>query len=293
MRQIAKKKHSQRLPLRVFLFWYNMNYIKQSSKINLEWKVMKGIGNEEEDFSRCKIMLFLMGLNTRYAVSATADAHGLVKATLAENMPEGVYGVELIWIKNDSPAGNIRCISRTRKNCVFGIDANISGNYSVATVRIKSTASSYGYDGLSAYELSVMKGKTMLSEDEWLNKLNMSAPSPDDGNQGTGGAGGCECDCCDWIDLGDEDEGADDENQGGGSGSSEDPLMRLANLEARVASIEGGEGVDETPDKIDSMKEIADALEGLPTDKTLAEVMQQAHRNLQGMVDENGIVHFE
>lgn len=151
-----------------------MKYIKTNCKINLDWQVMKGIGNVEEDFSRSTVSLFLVkdGTENRYTISCTAGASGRVRAEIAENtLPVGVYGVELVWLKNEGHAGTSRCVNRTRKACVFGIDSAVNDTEQPVTVKMKTTAASYGYDGLSSWELAVLKGQTTLSENEYIQNL--------------------------------------------------------------------------------------------------------------------------
>ena len=151
-----------------------MKYIKTNCKINLDWQVMKGIGNVEEDFSRSTVSLFLVkdGTENRYTISCTAGASGMVRAEIAENtLPVGVYGVELVWLKNEGHAGTSRCVNRTRKACVFGIDSAVNDTEQPVTIKMKTTAASYGYDGLSSWELAVLKGQTTLSENEYIQNL--------------------------------------------------------------------------------------------------------------------------
>jgi hypothetical protein len=162
-----------------------MQYIPTNVKISLEWTVKKGIGNEAEDFSRSTVSLFLFNDSNRWAVPCTADYTGLVKAELPETLEEGVYSLELVWIKNDKSINETRCIQRTRKTCVFAIGAGASVADARAVlpdippiiipllpkVKFSTVAAPYGYDGLSAYEICVLRGKTTLSEDEWAEKL--------------------------------------------------------------------------------------------------------------------------
>jgi hypothetical protein len=161
-----------------------MEIIPTNVKISLEWSVKKGIGNEAEDFSRATVSLFLFNDENRWAVPCTADYTGLVKAELPETLEEGVYSLELVWIKNDKSINETRCVQRTRKTCVFAIDAGASMADARAVlpdippiiiplpkVKMTTVAAPYGYDGLSAYEICVLRGKTTLSEDEWAEKL--------------------------------------------------------------------------------------------------------------------------
>lgn len=161
-----------------------MQIIPTNVPISLEWTVKKGIGNEAEDFSRSTVSLFLFNDANRWAVPCTADYTGLVKAELPETLEEGVYSLELVWIKNDKSINETRCIQRTRKTCVFAIDAGASMAdaravlpdippiiINISKVKMTTVAAPYGYDGLSAYEICVLRGKTTLSEDEWAEKL--------------------------------------------------------------------------------------------------------------------------
>jgi hypothetical protein len=148
-----------------------MQYIPTNIKINLEWTVKKGIGNEAEDFGRSRVHLFLASDKDRWSVPCEAGSTGKVTAELPETLPEGVYHLELVWYKNENTIEALRAVQRTRKTCVFAIDSAISVQGSKATLRLETVASTYGYDGLSAYEIAVLRGKTTLSEEEWAKGL--------------------------------------------------------------------------------------------------------------------------
>lgn len=166
-----------------------MIYIPTNIKISVEWFVKKGIGNEAEDFSRSIVKLFVFSQQNRWAVSCTADYTGLVKAELPENLPEGVYSLELLWIKNDGSINGSRCLQRTRKPSVFTIDASAASvdtsttlvDQSMlplqseagqpATIKMTTIAAPYGYDGMSAYEIAVLRGATTLDEENWSKGL--------------------------------------------------------------------------------------------------------------------------
>lgn len=164
-----------------------MQYIPTNTKVSLEWTVKRGIGSETENFSRSMVTLFLASEANRWPVPCEAGYEGIVKAELPESLPEGVYSLELVWVKNDGSINETRCIQRTRKTCVFAIDAGASLADARAVrpdipdappvaiplpkVKLTTVASSYGYDGLSAYEICAMRGKTSLSEEEWAEKL--------------------------------------------------------------------------------------------------------------------------
>lgn len=161
-----------------------MQYIPDNTKVSLEWTVKRGIGSETENFSRSMVSLFLVSDANRWPVPCEAGYEGVVKAELPESLPEGVYSLELVWVKNDGSINATRCIQRTRKACVFAIDAGASTadaravlpdlppiTFPPLKVKLTTVAAPYGYDGLSAYEICVLRGKTALSEEEWAEKL--------------------------------------------------------------------------------------------------------------------------
>lgn len=145
-----------------------MYYFNPLVKINLDWRIMKGLGKDPENFAGSEVCLFLIGKCHKIPVSpidlTSGDGH--ILATLKEGLPEGVYGFSLIWFKNER-SGLGRCIMRTERRDIFCISPS-APVVSEASIAMQTTAASYGYDGLSAYELSVLKGKTKMSEEEWL-----------------------------------------------------------------------------------------------------------------------------
>lgn len=163
-----------------------MIYVYKDRIVNIEWTVLKGTSNVKENFDRALVKMFLIGPHEKYVLNANA-VDGVVSAEVPQELPEGVYSVEIIYIKNwlgvdrapDRPRrfpvdcrGNDRCIMRTRKDNLFGITEYESEATNVGegevVVRVKTSTASYGYDGLSAYEIAVMRGDFEGTEGEWL-----------------------------------------------------------------------------------------------------------------------------
>lgn len=164
-----------------------MVYIFKDRIIRIEWTVLKGISNAREDFSRALLKLFLIGRRERYLVEVESFDNGTVKATIPQGLEEGSYSVELIYVKNwDSlrrgdmephrhPVDckfNDRCLMRTRKDDLFSItefesEATNIGE-GVVVLKVKTSTATYGYDGLSSYELAVLRGDWNGTEGEWL-----------------------------------------------------------------------------------------------------------------------------
>lgn len=151
--------------------------------------MLKGTSPVRENFDRALLKLFLIGPREKYLLQATAD-EGVVSAEVPQGLPEGTYSVELIYVKNwnslrrpprmphHHPADcrfNDRCIMRSRKDGLFAVteyesEATNIGEGEVV-IRLKTSVATYGYDGLSAYEIAVMRGDFTGSEGEWLESL--------------------------------------------------------------------------------------------------------------------------
>lgn len=171
--------------------------------IHIEWTIYKGTSSVREDFTRALVKCFLIGPREKYLVNATAQS-GTLYIELPQGLEEGAYSIEAIYVKNQgnltprceplSPCNapdyrrtpyppfkphdaryNDRCIMRSRRDCLFaiteyeqeeeGVPTASSGE---VTLRFSTSTSSYGYDGLSAYEIAVMRGDFNGSEKEFI-----------------------------------------------------------------------------------------------------------------------------
>lgn len=164
-----------------------MIYIQEGLQHKLEWTILRGVSKEKEDFSRADVILFLLSCKGRIAIPVNA-VDGVLYANIPTGLEEGVYGVKALWTKkrgcvypehrhhchhhhhDDWHCDNVReCQSiKAELFCVSNdTDETIGG-----TIKLTTNVATYGYDGLDAYELSVLRGKTNLSEDEWLDMIN-------------------------------------------------------------------------------------------------------------------------
>lgn len=187
-----------------------MIFVYKDRIIQIEWSIFRGTSQVPEDFSRALVKLFLVGNYEKYAVPVTAEGGTLV-AQMPQDLPDGAYSLEAIWVKNynnlfpvrgtDTPSvdaknirypgtchnaygmlhpwdhrSNDRCLMRSRKEYVFAVTSYQGEETAVnedgsVTIRISSAVATYGYDGLSAYELAVMRGDFNGTEGEWLEQL--------------------------------------------------------------------------------------------------------------------------
>ena len=187
-----------------------MIFVYKDRIIQIEWSIFRGTSQVPEDFSRALVKLFLVGNYEKYAVPVTAEGGTLV-AQMPQDLPDGAYSLEAIWVKNynnlfpvkgtGTPTvglknirypgpchndygmihpwdhrSNDRCLMRSRKEYVFAVtsypgEETAVNEDSIVTVRINSAVATYGYDGLSAYELAVMRGDFNGTEGEYLEQL--------------------------------------------------------------------------------------------------------------------------
>ena len=145
-------------------------YIHYSgNKMTVRWEIYRGVSEVREDFCRSKVVALLFNGHDRFFAPVRSEGDAL-EVDVAEGLPEGVYDLEAIWSKNDG-----RSISRSRYERAFAVtdvaseSTDRGGGTSEVQLTFRSSAGTYGYDGLSAYELAVLHGKTLQSEQSWVD----------------------------------------------------------------------------------------------------------------------------
>jgi hypothetical protein len=165
-----------------------MDIIYVNEKIVINWTINRNASEVQEDFSRADLRVFLTGndfdgnYDGKYYFGNRVDANGRVVIEVPANtLTPGTYCIEGVWIKNDHElinSGWTRSISRARKDRIFKVaeesedfsSSSSEGDPSVHEINIKTGVTSYGYDGMSAYETAVFEGSTVQSEKEWIEK---------------------------------------------------------------------------------------------------------------------------
>lgn len=196
-----------------------MIFVYKDRIIQIEWSIFRGTSQVPEDFSRALVKLFLVGNYEKYAIPVTAEGGTLV-AQMPQDLPDGAYSLEAIWVKNynnlfpvrgtDTPSvgvkdirypiachssygmmhpwdhrSNDRCLMRSRKEYVFAVTSYPGEETAVnqdgyVTIKISSAVATYGYDGLSAYEIAVMRGDFNGTEKDFLAKNIINNPDNED-----------------------------------------------------------------------------------------------------------------
>ncbi len=144
------------------------------NQITLHWTVFRGVSACPEDFSRSKVVCLLDSHSNKIPVGVEVVQGGkgsYLSLAVPTGLSEGVYDLQAVWTKNEG-----RSIARSRIDGAFAVTQNAEestdkGGASLETVlRFHSSAGTYGYDGLSAYELALLKGLTTKSETKWVEE---------------------------------------------------------------------------------------------------------------------------
>lgn len=160
-----------------------MKYVGSNQRINLSWTISRGASKVKEDFRRSSLFVFLTSNNEQIPLNYTLSEN-VITATLPTELPEGVYGLLAVWFKsasnpfeggNDAGLPPLGRMSRSQVDDLFGITAvSNEADYSESSavnIEVRSMVATYGYDGLSAYEIAVISGQTALRQSEWVSNI--------------------------------------------------------------------------------------------------------------------------
>ena len=160
-----------------------MKYVGSNQRINLSWTISRGASKVKEDFRRSSLFVFLTSNNEQIPLNYTLSEN-VITATLPTGLPEGVYGLLAVWFKsacnpfeggNDASLPPLGRMSRSQVDDLFGItDVSNEADYSESSavnIEVRSMVATYGYDGLSAYEIAVISGQTALRQSEWVSNI--------------------------------------------------------------------------------------------------------------------------
>jgi hypothetical protein len=160
-----------------------MKYVGSNQRINLSWTISRGASKVKEDFRRSSLFVFLTSNNEQIPLNYTLSEN-VITATLPTGLAEGVYGLLAVWFKsasnpfeggNDASLPPLGRMSRSQVDDLFGITAvSNEADYSESSavnIEVRSMVATYGYDGLSAYEIAVISGQTALRQSEWVSNI--------------------------------------------------------------------------------------------------------------------------
>lgn len=136
----------------------------------VDWTVYRsGCDNVTVDFRRSDLKVLLSSDKGRMLVPFS-ELDGVLSVDIPSDLPVGVYGLQALWVKNGNHDCRLRCVSRSDKPNLFAVVSGIPPE-GTAVIHTCSHVRTFGYDGLDAYELAVLLGKTIYSEDVWLHPI--------------------------------------------------------------------------------------------------------------------------
>lgn len=152
-----------------------MKFFDSGHAINITWSIYKGASGIKENFAykanNTRLAVMLLSVDDSICLDYTISDGNIVAQT-PDDLEDGVYGIQAIWVKNENKIRdefrNNRNILRSTVDNIFSIDMaqpSVDAGYSVS---IQSSVHTFGYDGLSVYELALLHGLTDKRESIWL-----------------------------------------------------------------------------------------------------------------------------
>lgn len=162
--------------------------IHKKQTVKIEWNVYKLHSSEREDFNGALLKVFLNCNADRYNVDYTLSGNTIM-VDIPHDLPIATYTLEALWGRSDSLSDIMswhRCycpeefesfhsVNRSVKSDLFAItDVESEASYpdnNTVTIKVRTSVRSFGYDGMSAYEIAVMRGEWDESEVAWIHKI--------------------------------------------------------------------------------------------------------------------------
>ena len=170
--------------------------VYKNDRIPIDFEIFKGTSNVREDFSRALLKVFLVTRDNKYVVQDFEAVDGIIAFMIPEELCEGSYSLEAIWLKNWEPVSVKKGIERNPHDIGFSHDSLMRARHDFAfsvteyeeertvypgeRIHVKSNVASYGYDGLGAYELSVMRGVFSGTEEEFIHLYTVNVEHVDE-----------------------------------------------------------------------------------------------------------------
>lgn len=152
----------------------------QIKGLRLEWEVTRGRTCVLEDFEGGEVWVVMRNRRGGYVVPVDIEERergGHVLKGVLPVVAAGVYDFRCLWYKVNGRHVDDTVPHTTSKLMVSEVfDALLVSDTAprveqASRLRLRSSAVTYGYDGLSAWERAVVMGKTTLSEEQWVGDI--------------------------------------------------------------------------------------------------------------------------
>lgn len=158
--------------------------IDRRRQIHIEWTIRKAMSKVKEDFSRARLIVLLHSKDCSKPLHATIS-NNVLSIDIAAGLVPDRYDIEAIWVKNSDrlvpsiehhtgrdPRYNDSDIAHSRVDDVFAITDAHDENMDIAEISLVTSTATYGYDGLSAYEIFVLRNSdTDMTDSDWVRYL--------------------------------------------------------------------------------------------------------------------------
>lgn len=158
-------------------------YIKDGVDCKIKWTILKGQSAMPEDFQGANLSVWLKSHDDKFVANYVISEDNSLLIDVPVDMPAGVYSLKAVWEKDRHGK-----VSMAEVSAVFAVankkeDATVDKNPLI--IKIQSNVATYGYDGLSAYELAVLNHGYKGTETEWLTTQRTVSVLPNKGTSET------------------------------------------------------------------------------------------------------------
>lgn len=158
-----------------------MKTLLKGSEIEIQWRVIRGINKNSERFMDADLRVFLIGSDKKVIPHKIVrdGMYDVISLIIPNDLQTGVYDLKAIWIKNRNTVSNIvptlQYRSESVKTGVFAVtDSPSEVTCECDSIVLMSYVDGFGRDGMSAYEIAVFRGLTLLSEKDWISSIYSS-----------------------------------------------------------------------------------------------------------------------
>ena len=151
-----------------------MIIISNNTPFAIELTILKGTSAVREDLNRAALKVWLYSTSDRILCQDWVCESNKVTITVPTGLEPGMYGLYAMWAKNEAHVLNTRNLQQTRIEPFVAITDNESEATNTGenmVLRVTNQVATYGYDGIDAYEMAIMRGKITMNESKFIEEF--------------------------------------------------------------------------------------------------------------------------